>query len=296
MFLELASIAASALITPFSRGKIDENTFTSLLRRQILNGMNACVPAGTTGESATLSMNEHKSLIELSVIACKNTGVKVIAGAGSNSTAEAIELAVFAQNIGANAILSVAPYYNKPSQRGLYEHFSAIAKSVEIPVILYNVPSRTGVFIEPETTTALFQDLPNVCATKEAHGDLSIVMQLRENSDICVLCGDDALNFAMLSHGARGVISVTGNLLPDKISALVNAVNSGDFLLARALNLELYGINKVLFCESNPAPLKAAMHIAGLLPTLEFRLPLVAPSAQNMKKIEEILRKYEVKT
>jgi len=293
--MEIITGAMTALITPFKNGKVDLEKYESLIKRQIAQGIHAVVPVGTTGESATLSFNEHKECIEVAVATCKGTGVKVIAGAGSNATHEACELAKHAQDVGADAILSITPYYNKPTQEGLYQHFKAIANSVEIPFMLYNVPGRTAVDLETATTIRLYDDVKNIYAVKEATGSLErSIALLSQRRDFVVVSGDDAIDFPMLVNGAKGIISVTSNILPNLKSKLVNDVFAGDFESARKINDDLYALNSVLFCESNPIPIKAAMYIAGLLDTLEYRLPLTMPSAQTMKKLEETLIKYEV--
>ena len=293
--MEIITGAMTALITPFKNGKVDLEKYESLIKRQIAQGIHAVVPVGTTGESATLSFNEHKECIEVAVPACKGTGVKVIAGAGSNATHEACELAKHAQDVGAAAILSITPYYNKPTQEGLYQHFKAIANSVEIPFMLYNVPGRTAVDLETATTIRLFDDIKNIYAVKEATGSLErAIALLSQRKDFVVISGDDAIDFPMLVNGAKGIISVTSNILPNLKSKLVNEVFAGNIENARKINEDLYALNSVLFCESNPIPIKAAMYIAGVLDTLEYRLPLTMPSAQTMKKLEETLIKYEV--
>ena len=293
--MEIITGAMTALITPFKNGKVDLQKYESLIKRQIAQGIHAVVPVGTTGESATLSFNEHKQCIEVAVAACKNTGVKVIAGAGSNSTQEACELAKHAQEVGADAILSITPYYNKPTQEGLYQHFKAIANSVEIPFMLYNVPGRTAVDLETQTTIRLFDDVKNIYAVKEATGSLErAIALLSQRKDFIVVSGDDAIDFPMLVNGAKGIISVTSNILPNLKSKLVNDVFAGNLESAKKINDDLYALNSVLFCESNPIPIKAAMYIAGLLDTLEYRLPLTMPSAETMKKLENTLIKYEV--
>ena len=293
--MEIITGALTALITPFKNGKVDLEKYESLIKRQIAQGIHAVVPVGTTGESATLSFNEHKECIEVAVAACKGTGVKVIAGAGSNATHEACELAKHAQDVGADAILSITPYYNKPTQEGLYQHFKAIANSVEIPFMLYNVPGRTAVDLETATTIRLFDDIKNIYAVKEATGSLErAIALLSQRKDFVVISGDDAIDFPMLVNGAKGIISVTSNILPNLKSKLVNEVFAGNIENARKINEDLYALNSVLFCESNPIPIKAAMYIAGVLDTLEYRLPLTMPSAQTMKKLEETLIKYEV--
>jgi len=284
--------AMTALITPFKNGKIDEETYAKLIQRQINNDIDWVVPVGTTGESATLTHDEHKRCIEIAVEVCKGSNTKVLAGAGSNSTHEAIDLAKFAESKGADAILSVSPYYNKPTQRGLYEHFKAIANAISIPVVIYNVPGRTCSNIEVETAVKLFDDVENIVAIKEATGKIENVVALCAKSAISVLSGDDAINYPILASGGRGVISVTSNLLPKKIATLVHKALEGKFEKSREINEELYEINKVLFIESNPIPIKYAMYEAGLLPTLEYRLPLVEPSEESKRKIKEVLKKY----
>jgi len=288
--------ATTALITPFKNGKLDEETYEKLIQRQIKNGIDAVCPVGTTGESATLTHDEHKLCIEIAVATCKGTETKVLAGAGSNATSEAIDIAVHAQNCGADAIFSVSPYYNKPSQEGLYQHYKAIANAVKIPVMLYNVPGRTGVDISADTVIRLFDDVENIYGIKEATGSLERSTELlSQRSDLALLSGDDAIDFPILANGGAGITSVTANLLPDLKSELVHSALNGDFEKARELNNKLYPINKVMFCESNPIPIKAAMYIAGLIPTLEYRLPLVQPNEANLKKIKDVMSNYEVK-
>ena len=288
--------AMTALITPFKDGKLDEIGYEKLIKRQIANGIDAVVPVGTTGESATLTHDEHRICIEIAVNTCKNTGVKVLAGAGSNATHEAVGLAKFAQDHGADGILSVAPYYNKPTQEGLYRHYKAIASSVEIPVLLYNVPGRVGVDIQPCTVFKLFKECDNVYGVKEATGSIErCVDLLAHEPDLSVISGEDAINYPILSNGGKGVISVTANLLPDEISNLTHFALKGEFARAKAINDDLYAVNKIMFCESNPIPVKAAMYIVGLISSLEYRLPLCEPSAENLKKIEQTIKQYNIK-
>lgn len=288
--------AMSALITPFKNQKVDFETYEVLIKRQIRYGMDACVPVGTTGESATLSHKEHMECIEVAVEVCKGSGVKVLAGAGSNSTSEAKELALFAQKCGADALLCVTPYYNKPTQQGLYEHYKAVADSVEIPVMLYNVPSRTGVGIEISTAKRLHEECKNIYAIKEAAGLMERVVALgAEIPSLGVLSGEDAINYPILATNGKGVVSVTGNLLPKEIADLTHYAINGEMKKSYELNTKLYELNTALFCESNPIPIKAAMFLAGILPNLEYRLPLVPPSKENLAKIRQILDKYEVK-
>lgn len=293
--MNLITGAMTALITPFKNGKVDTQCYEKLIKRQIAQGMDAVVPVGTTGESATLSHAEHKECIEIAVATCKNTHVKVIAGAGSNATHEACDIAKHAQSVGADGLLSVAPYYNKPMQEGLYQHYKAIANSVDIPLMMYNVPGRTGVDILADTAIRLFDDVENIYAIKEATGCVERAIELNSiRPELCVISGDDAIDFAMLASGGKGIISVTSNLLPNYKSKLVHSVLNKDYETARDINNELYPLNNVLFVESNPIPIKAAMYIAGLLDTLEYRLPLTAPSAETMKKLENIIKNYEV--
>ena len=288
--------ATTALITPFKNGKLDEESYATLIKRQINNGIDAVCPVGTTGESATLSHDEHKRCIEIAVEVTKGTNTKVLAGAGSNATHEAVDIAKHAESCGADALFSVSPYYNKPSQEGLYQHYKAIAQAVELPVMLYNVPGRTGVDISADTVCRLFDDLPNIYGIKEATGSLERTVELlSRRPELVLLSGDDAIDFPILANGGAGITSVTANLLPDMKSSLVHLALKGDFKAAKAMNDKLYPINKVMFCESNPIPIKAAMYIAGLIPTLEYRLPLVQPSLDNMKKIETILKQYDIK-
>ncbi len=287
--------AMTALITPFKNGKLDENVYENLIKRQIAQGIDCVVPVGTTGESATLDMNEHKRCIEIAVAACKGTNAKVIAGAGGNATSEAIELASHAQSVGADAILSVTPYYNKPTQEGLYQHYKAVANAIEIPVMLYNVPGRTAVDLSANTATRLYNDISNIYAIKEATGSLERTIELLTLApDFAVVSGDDAIDFPMMAQGASGCISVTANILPNIKSQIIHLTAEGKFDEARKLNNTLYPLNKALFCEANPIPIKAAMYIAGLIDTLEYRLPLTPPSKDSMNLLEKTLEKYEI--
>ncbi|SFZ97668.1 4-hydroxy-tetrahydrodipicolinate synthase [hydrothermal vent metagenome] len=287
--------ATTAVITPFKNGNLDEATYAKIIQRQIDNNIDAICPVGTTGESATLTHDEHKRCIEIAVEVCKGTKTKVLAGAGSNSTAEAINIAVHAEKCGVDSIFSVSPYYNKPSQEGLYQHYKAIASAVKIPFMLYNVPGRTGVDILPDTVKRLFDDVENIIGIKEATGSIERTVELLAKvPDLYVFSGDDAIDFPILASGGKGITSVTANLLPDKKAELTHAALAGDLKKSKEINDRLFEINKVLFCESNPIPIKAAMYIAGFTETLEYRLPLVPPSLENMKKIEEVMKKYKI--
>jgi len=295
--MDIVTGATTALITPFRNGQLDEVTYAKLIERQIANGIDAVCPVGTTGESATLTHDEHKRCIEIAVEVCRGTTAKVLAGSGSNATAEAIEIAKHAQKSGVDAIFSVSPYYNKPSQEGLYQHYKAIADAVpELPFMLYNVPGRTGVDISADTTIRLFDDCANIYGVKEATGSLERTVELlSRRPGLAVFSGDDAIDYPILANGGMGITSVTANLLPDLKSELVHNALEGDYKGAKEINDLLFPINKVLFCESNPIPIKAAMYIAGLTETLEYRLPLVPPSSKHMKMIEETMKNYTIK-
>jgi len=215
--------ATTALITPFKNGTLDEATYAKLIRRQINNGINAVCPVGTTGESATLSHDEHKRCIEIAVEVCKGSQTKVLAGAGSNATHEAIDIARHAESCGVDAIFSVSPYYNKPSQEGLYQHYKAIAKSVEVPFMLYNVPGRTGVDISANTVCRLFDDVPNIFGIKEATGSIERTVELlARRPELYLFSGDDAIDYPILANGGKGITSVTANLLPDMKAQLAH--------------------------------------------------------------------------
>lgn len=295
--MNLVTGSTTALITPFKNGKLDEQKYAELIRRQIESGIDAVCPVGTTGESATLTYDEDRRCMEIAVEVCRGTRTKVLAGAGSNSTAEAVEAAKTAQRCGVDAIFSVAPYYNKPSQEGLYQHYKTIAESVpELPFMLYNVPGRTAVDISADTVIRLFDDVPNIYGIKEATGSIERTIELlSRRPELKVFSGDDAIDYAILANGGAGITSVTANLLPDFKSQLVDYALKGDYASAKALNDQLFPINKALFLESNPVMIKAAMYIAGLIDTLEYRLPLVAPSVENMKRLEEVMKHYIIK-
>lgn len=279
----------TAIVTPFNQGKIDEPAFLKLIERQIQAGVNGIVPCGTTGESPTLSHEEHKRVVELTVKQVSGR-VKVIAGAGSNSTAEAIDLTRFAKQAGADAALVITPYYNKPTQRGLYLHFEAIAQEVDIPIILYNVPGRTAVNLEIDTLTAL-AELPGIVGIKEASGSVERVSRILDKTNLCVLSGDDGLAFPMMAVGAKGVISVSSNVVPGLMSEMIKAALKGDFHKGLELHKKLTGLNTKLFLETNPIPVKAALAILGLIKE-ELRLPLCPMSIEKKKFLEEELLKF----
>lgn len=295
--MDIVTGSSTALITPFRNGELDEQSFAKLIQRQIDNGIDAVCPVGTTGESATLTSDEDIRCMEIAVEVCKGTNTKVLAGAGSNSTNEAINTAKRALECGVDAIFSVSPYYNKPSQEGLYQHYKTIADSVpELPFMLYNVPGRTGVDITADTVERLYNDCNNIYGIKEATGSLERTVELLSRMpELKVFSGDDAIDYPILANGGAGITSVTSNLMPDLKSELVRKALAGDFAGAKEINDKLYPLNSIMFCESNPIPIKAAMYIAGLIDTLEYRLPLTPPSAANMKAIEEVMKNYDIK-
>lgn len=281
-----------AIVTPFKGGKIDEKSFAALIDFQISNGTHGIVPCGTTGESPTLTHMEHERVIELTVeVADKR--VPVMAGTGSNSTEEAIALTQFAEKAGADAALLVVPYYNKPTQEGLFQHFKAIASNTELPLIIYNIPGRSAVNMYPATIARVAQECNNIVGVKEASGSLSQASEIISlvGDDFLILSGDDALNLPLLSIGAKGFITVTANILPAKVASLYNSFKTGDFIKAREIHFELVQINKDLFIETNPLPVKTALALMGRVSD-EFRLPLCPMSEQNINKLKETLRSY----
>ena len=274
----------TALVTPFSNGKIDWKAFETLLENQIAGKVAGVVPVGTTGESPTLSTEEHIQVIARTVEII-NGRCQVIAGTGANSTEEAIHLTREAKAAGADASLQVTPYYNKPTQEGIYRHFTTIADQTGLPVVLYNVPGRAGVPIATETIARLSSH-PLMVAVKEAGGSVDRVSEILDLCDITVLSGDDSLTLPMMSVGARGIISVASNLIPGELTAMVEAALAGDFKTAREAHRKYYPLFRNLFIESNPIPVKAAMGMTGAI-TPEYRLPLCemsAPHAEVLKK------------
>lgn len=281
-----------AIVTPFRDGKIDEDALKNLIEFQIENGTHGIVPCGTTGESPTLSHEEHEYVIELAVQTV-NKRVPVIAGTGSNSTKEAIRLTRFAKEIGADAALVVVPYYNKPTQEGLYLHFKQIASQVDIPIILYNIPGRSAVNMTPQTIARLAADFKNIIGVKEAAGSIpqaSKILQLC-GMDFLVLSGEDALNFPLLTIGARGFISVTANIAPKDVSDLYNLYADGEFEKARDLHYKLLPLNEALFIETNPIPIKAALSMMDLM-KYEYRLPLSEMTQDNYDEVKKVLSDY----
>ena len=277
----------TALITPFkSDGSLDEVQLEKLINRQIDNGVNGIVPCGTTGESPTLSHEEHNEVIRISVDVTKNK-IPVIAGTGSNSTYEALKMTENAEKAGANATLQVVPYYNKPNQEGLFEHFSQVASNTSMPLILYNIPGRSVINLETETIYKLANENKNIVGIKEASGDINVVKNLKAacDSDFIILSGEDSLNLSILEEGGVGFISVTSNLIPKKCVELFNSYNNKDFTASKKIDSELLNINKLLFSDTNPIPIKYAMSQLGLCNNI-LRLPL---TNLNKIKAEELL-------
>ncbi len=280
-----------ALVTPMlPDGAVDEDGLRANIERLVAEGVSGIVPCGTTGESATLSWEEHHRVVDIA-IETAGSRVQVIAGAGSNSTRESINAARHAREHGAGAILCITPYYNKPTQEGLYQHYRAIATSVPIPVVVYNVPSRTGVNILPETLERLCE-FDTIVAVKEASGNVVQISQIhaRCGERLAILSGDDALTLPVLSVGGRGVISVTGNILPRRMSEMVAAWLAGDARRALALHEELLPVHDAMFVETNPIPVKTAMRELGL-PAGPLRLPLVDLAPTNKARLVDVLRK-----
>jgi 4-hydroxy-tetrahydrodipicolinate synthase len=259
-----------------------------LIDYQIAGGVDGVVPCGTTGESATLNHEEHDQVIRIAVGACKGK-VKVLAGTGSNSTHEAIELSQSAKKAGADGLLQITPYYNKPNQEGLYQHFSSIAGEIDLPIILYNVPSRTSVNMSPETVARLAK-IQNIVGIKEASGSLQSISKIINDcgKDFTVLSGDDPLLWPILAIGGKGVISVTANILPAKVVAMCKAAAKGNLKDAQSMHYELMDINDTLFIDTNPMPVKAALHLMGKIES-EVRAPLVGLSSDHLEKLKKVI-------
>jgi len=284
----------TALVTPFNEDKsINEEDLKKLVDFNIENGVSGIVPMGTTGESPTLNHDEHIQAIE---IVCKhvNKRVPVIAGTGSNSTREALFLTSRAKDLGADASLQVAPYYNKPTQEGFYRHFKAIADEVDLPMIIYNIPGRTGKNIETDTIARLAEH-PNIIGVKEASGSLPQMMDViyRTPDNFIVLSGDDNLTLPLMAAGGKGVISVASNIIPGRMSALVRAGLNGNFEEMRKLHYELLPFFKVEFIETNPIPIKTALAIKGMIKEV-FRLPMCEMSGENKKKLKIVLKSLRI--
>ena len=282
-----------ALVTPFRNGKIDEKALNSLVDFHVKNGTSALVPCGTTGESATLSYAEHDRVIELTVEFAKGR-IPVIAGTGSNSTDEAIVLTKHAKKAGADASLQVSPYYNRPTQKGLYLHFKAIAEAVDIPIILYNIASRTGVNIEPETFARL-SEVKNIIGVKEASGSLEQMARIRKlcPEQFLLISGDDALTLPVMAIGGVGIISVVANIIPRDVAEMTAAFGSGDLKKAEELHYKMLNLVKAMFVETNPIPVKTAMGLMNLCEP-EMRLPLCDMLPENKEKLVKAMKEYKL--
>jgi len=281
-----------ALVTPFRNGKLDEAKVRELVELHASHGTDGIVPCGTTGESPTLSHDEHKRVVEVVIEAARGR-LKVVAGTGSNSTAEAIDLTRHAERVGAAGALIVNPYYNKPTQDGLYRHFRAVAEAVAIPILVYNIQSRTAVNVETATLERLVRDVRNVAGVKEASGSLDQMSQVIAacGPDFSVLSGDDNLTLPLLAIGGHGVISVIANILPRETADMVHAALEGDWKRARDLHYRLFPLARAAFLETNPIPIKEAMAMAGMIEP-EFRLPMCRMSDANRERLRAILTQY----
>ena len=281
-----------ALVTPFRNGNVDEPKLRELIEFHVTHGTDGIIPCGTTGESPTLSHDEHKRVVEVVIEAARGR-VKVVAGTGSNSTAEAIELTRHAERARAAGALVVNPYYNRPTQEGLYRHFRAVAESVTIPILIYNIQSRTAVNVETATLERLVRDVKNVAGVKEASGSLDQMSQVIAacGPDFSVLSGDDNITLPLLAIGGHGVVSVIANILPRETAEMVHAALDGDWKRARDLHYRLFPLARAAFLETNPIPIKEAMAMAGMIEP-EFRLPMCRMSDANRERLRAVLRPY----
>ncbi len=280
-----------ALVTPFRNNKVDIEKLKELVEFHIENGTDVIVPCGTTGESATLSIKENEEVIE-TVVKAAGGRVKVVAGTGSNCTGEALEMTAFAKKVGADGVLVVVPYYNKPTQKGLYLHYKKLAEEVDIPIIIYNIQGRTGVNMLPSTIIKL-AEMKNIVGVKEASGNIDQTSEIVAacGDDFDVLSGDDALTLPIMSAGGKGVISVVANIVPKDVKFMVDAFSSGDVVKARGMHLKLFPLIKAMFYETNPIPVKTAMGLMGMIPDA-MRLPLCSMSEENLEKLKKALKAY----
>ncbi len=280
--------AFTALVTPFKNGKVDVEALEGLVEFQIRQGINGLVPCGTTGETPALSEEEDRIVVE-TVVRVANGRVPIVAGTGSNSTGMAIKYTKMAEKAGADGSLQVAPYYNKPTQEGLYRHFAAIAESTSLPLVLYNIPGRTSVTISAETIARL-AEIPNIVGVKDSTLSMNMVSDMRRlcGEDFDILSGDDPMVLPLMALGGTGVISVASNVAPAAVSDMVRALNSGDFERGRELHYELLPLFRALFLETNPIPVKAAASLLGLCSD-EMRLPLVPMSGENLRRLQEVM-------
>lgn len=283
--------AITAIVTPFSNGEVDDKAYRDLINFLIDNGVSGIVPCGTTGESATLTHAEHERVIDITVETVAGR-IPVIAGTGSNSTSEAIRLTRHAKEAGADAALLITPYYNKPTQRGLYEHYQAVATACDIPLVLYNVPGRTGVNMSAETVVELSR-IDTIVGIKEASGDLVKCSRIVRDTpdDFCLLSGEDALNLPILCCGGTGAVSVTANILPAQLTAMIRAWDAGDTKTALRLHQDLLDVNNVMFIETNPIPVKTALAMMGKIKE-EFKLPLCPMAEGNRERLSEVLKRF----
>jgi 4-hydroxy-tetrahydrodipicolinate synthase len=282
--------AMVALVTPFDGGEVDFETLNELIDFQLDNGIDALVPVGTTGECPTLSHEEHKQVVE-HVVKRVGGATRVIAGAGSNSTAEAIELTAFAKKVGADATLQVCPYYNKPTQEGFYQHFKAIAEEVDLPIVLYNIPGRCGAGLTPETIARL-AELDNIVAIKEATGSLDQASEIAMRCDMTILSGDDSLTLPLAAVGGKGVISVVANIVPADVKALTDLILEGDLVSARQWHRKLFALSKnMLTLATNPIPIKAAMAMLEMC-SEELRLPMTPLEDSKKDSLRKTLKDY----
>ncbi|HKC99334.1 MAG TPA: 4-hydroxy-tetrahydrodipicolinate synthase [Methylomirabilota bacterium] len=281
-----------AMVTPFRNGRVDEAKLRELVEFHITNGTDGLIPCGTTGESPTLSHDEHHRVVEV-VIEAARSRIRVVAGTGSYSTSDAIEMTKHAERTGAAGALVVNPYYNKPTQEGLYRHFRAVAESVAIPVLVYNIQSRTAINVETDTMARLRRDVKNIVGVKEASGSLDQMSQVIAacGPDFSVLSGDDNITLPLLAIGGSGVVSVIANIVPRETADLVHAALDGDWKRARDLHFRLFPLARAAFLETNPIPIKEAMAMAGMLEP-EFRLPMCRMSDANREKLRAILEPY----
>ncbi|HXW69612.1 MAG TPA: 4-hydroxy-tetrahydrodipicolinate synthase [Dissulfurispiraceae bacterium] len=282
-----------ALVTPFKNGNFDEKAYSNLIEWHIAGGTRGIVPCGTTGEASTLDYDEHCRVIEVAVNTV-NKRIQVLAGTGANATNEAIDITAKAKKLGADGALLVTPYYNKPTQEGLYRHYKAVADAVDIPIVLYNVPGRTAVNMLPSTVARL-AECKNIVAIKEATGDLKQVSELIRlcGDRIAVLSGDDFTTLPLLALGGKGVISVTGNIAPGDVAEMCNSWDRGDVAKARDLHFRLEPLNAAMFIETNPIPVKTALALMGKI-NEEFRLPLCEMSPANKEKLKSVIKSFGV--
>ena len=279
-----------ALVTPLKNGQVDYAAIERLVDWHVEQGTDGLVPVGTTGESPTVDIAEHQKIVK-TVVERSAGRIPVVAGTGGNATAEAIHLTRYAKDVGADGSLQVCPYYNKPTQEGLYRHFAAIAEAVDLPMVLYNIPGRTGVSLAPATIARLAQ-LPQVVAVKEATGSMDQASEILAQCDLVVLSGDDSLTLPLMAVGAQGVISVVGNLVPKDMKRLTDAMLAGDVATAQEAHRRLFPLCRAMFIETNPIPVKTAMKMAGLLESDEKRLPMTDLAPEHAEALKEALEAY----